>query len=358
MYLRNLYYNVESPVAYTSEKNMWTQIKKDSKNISRSSLKKWLDEQYTYTLHKSYNKPSLYRKTMVHIVDDQWQADLVDMKEFSNVNDGYNYLLTVIDCLSKFAWVEPLMKKTGLETSKSFQKIFESGRIPFKIQSDDGKEFFNHYIKDLFDSKNIKHFSTYSDKKAAIVERFNRTLKSRMYKYFTENETRRWIDIIQQLVTGYNNTFHSVIKMTPIEASKPENTETVWWNIYGAYVTADHGVPKFKIGQTVRISKYKSIFDKGYLPNFTEEYFKIKQVILGTPIVYKLEDLKGEDLNGIFYENELSVYNPTQDTEYKIEKVLGRKTLKGQKYALVKYKGWPDKFNEWIPATNLDTLSK
>ena len=144
--------------------------------------------------------------------------------------------------------------------------------------------------------------------------------------------------------------------MTPIEASEPKNTETVWWNVYGAYVTEEHGVPRFKVGQTVRISKYKSIFNKGYLPSFTEEYFKIKQVIIGNPIVYKLEDSEGEDLNGIFYENELSAYSPSEETEYKIEAVLGRKTLKGKKYVLVKYKGWPDKFNEWLPASQLEKL--
>src|SRR2546425_1082099 len=110
--------------------------------------------------------------------------------------------------------------------------------------------------------------------------------------------------------------------MTPVEASKPGNSETVWWNIYDSHFAAELGLPNFKVGQFVRISKYKSVFAKGYLPNFTEEYFAIKQILIGSPIVYKLEDLKGEDLNGIFYESELSSYNPSADTEYKIEKVL------------------------------------
>jgi len=130
----------------------------------------------------------------------------------------------------------------------------------------------------------------------------------------------------------------------------------VWWNIYGAYITAEYGPPSFKIGQTVRISKYKSIFDKGYLPNFTEEYFKIKQIIFSKPIVYKLEDLQGEEVNGIFYESELSVYNASDEVEYKIEKVLGKKKIKTKNYILVKYKGWPDKFNEWIPQVSASTL--
>jgi hypothetical protein len=197
------------------------------------------------------------------------------------------------------------------------------------------------------------YFSTHAGQKASLVERFNRTLKSRMWKYFTANETRKWINIIQNLVDDYNNTYHRTIKMTPIEASRPENSLTVWHNIYGAYLAEKYGTPAYKVGQTVRISKYKSIFDKGYLPNYTEEFYKIKEVKLGRPTVYMLEDLKGEAVDGLFYDGELSPYNETDETTYKVEKVLGKKTVKGKKFVLVKYKGWPDKFNEWLPAENV-----
>ena len=174
-----------------------------------------------------------------------------------------------------------------------------------------------------------------------------------MWKYFTAHETRRWIDTYDRLVEGYNNTFHRSVKMTPIEASKPENSSLVWYNLYGAYLAAEYGQPKFKVGETVRISKYKTVFDKGYLPNYSEEFFKIKQVKIGKPIVYELEDTKGEELTGIYYEDELSPYDVTEETTHKVAKVLGKKTVKGKKYVLVKYKGWPDKFNEWIPTENL-----
>jgi len=103
-----------------------------------------------------------------------------------------------------------------------------------------------------------------------------------------------------------------IITATSAEASKPENYAAVWNHIYGAYLTAKYETPQYKLGQTVRMTKYKSIFDKGYLPNFTEEFFKIKEVKIGRPIVHKLEDLKGEDLNGIFYEDKLSPYNGTE----------------------------------------------
>ena len=307
-YLRNLYYGINSPTTYTGEINLWRQIKHDKKDkeITREVLKKWLQEQYTYSLHKPYKRPSIYRKTMTFSVDEQWQADLVEMREFSDSNEGYNYLLCVIDCFSKYVWVEPLKTKGGVETGKAFEVIFKKGRVPAKLQFDEGKEFYNKNVESLFKDKNIEYFSTFSDKKASIIERFNRTLKSRMWKYFTANETRKWIDIVQQLVNDYNNSFHNTIKMSPVEASKLDNTTTVWNHMYGAYLSAKYNVPKYKLGQTVRITKYKSIFDKGYLPNFTEEFFKIKEVRIGRPTVYTLEDLKGENLKGIFYEEELS----------------------------------------------------
>src|SRR5688572_25795889 len=100
-----------------------------------------------------------------------------------------------------------------------------------------------------------------------------------MYTYITENETTESIDAFQELVEGSNNSYHSTLKRTPVEASKEENSEVVWWNIYAAYIAAETGLPDYKIGHSVRISKYKSIFDIRYLPNSTEEYLKIKQII-------------------------------------------------------------------------------
>ena len=222
------------------------------KEISRADLMKWLTEQYVYSLHKSYKKSCEYRKTIVLGIDEQWQADLVEMKEFSEHNYGYNYLLCVIDCYSKYAWFEKLKTKTGQETARAFEQIFNKVRTPNKLQFDMGKEFYNEKVK-----RDLEYFSTDSLKKASIVERFNRTLKTEMYKYFTAHETRRWVGIYDKLVENYNNAYHTSTKMTPNEASKMENFPVVWYNIYGAYLSSKYGQPKFKVGQTVRISKYK-----------------------------------------------------------------------------------------------------
>ena len=144
--------------------------------------------------------------------------------------------------------------------------------------------------------------------------------------------------------------------MTSTEARDPEKLEIVWYNTYGDFLLEDFGEPKLKVGNTVRISKYKTVFAKGYLPNYTEELFKIKQIIYTKPIVYKLADLMDEDIDGYFYEEELSYVPNPGEIEYKIEKVLKRKKVKGKEMILVKWKGYPDKFNEWIDAEGARTF--
>ena len=265
------------------------------------------------------------------------------------------WLLNVIDILSRYVWSVPIKNKSGIEVTNAFKIIFKEA-IPEKIQFDEGKEFYNKDLKQLLDKHDIEYFSSKSDKKASVVERFNKTLKTRMWKYFTANETYKWTDILDDLVTGYNNSNHSSIGMKPVDARKPDNEEIVWNNLYGAFILNDFGEPRFKVNQTVRISKYRKTFSKGYTPNFTDEIFKIKKIILTKPFVYKLVDLQDEEILGYFYEDELSLVINPEDIEYKIEKILEYKTIKGKKYALVKYKSYDDKFNEWIPVSAINKL--
>jgi len=352
-YLRYLYFDTDSPVTYSGINSLWRQIKTDKKKIKRKEVVEWLKKQDVYTLHKPGRKNySLYRKVMVNGVDKQWQTDLVDMQEFHTSNKGFRYILTVIDCFSKYAWVIPLKTKTGKECMEAFKVIFKE-RKPHKIQFDEGKEFYNRDVEGLLEKEEIEFFSTKSDKKASIVERFNRTIKTRMYKYFTEEDTKIWIDIVDDLVGDYNTSYHRSIMMSPVEGSKKENEEIVYNNLYGGDIVDTFGVPKFKVGQSVRISKYKGAFKKGYLPNFTKEIFYVTEIIYGNPIVYKLIDWNGELIEGTFYQEELSEYNKT-DSDYEVEEIINKKKIKGKMYALVKWKGYDDSFNEWIPMENIN----
>uniref|UniRef100_A0A1I7XN16 Integrase catalytic domain-containing protein n=1 Tax=Heterorhabditis bacteriophora TaxID=37862 RepID=A0A1I7XN16_HETBA len=315
-------------------------------------VKEFLNQQDVYTLHKPARKNYPSQRVYFNRIDEQWQADLVEMQMYADENDGFRYLLTIIDCFSKYAWVVPIKKKTSSLTQDAFKSIFSQGRKPTKIQTDNGKEFYNKEMQVFFKSLDIHHFSTYSDKKASIVERFNRTLKEKMWKIFTHNGNHKWIDILDDLLQGYNNRYHTSIKMTPEEAN------VVYQNLFPSKDLEDHredqqrSTTKFKVGDTVRITKYKSIFAKGYLPNWSTEQFKISDVHHGKVVMYSLKDLADEEIKGKFYEQELTLFNNISE-EYKVEEVLKHRTRNGKKEMFVKWYGYPDKFNSWIAASDI-----
>jgi hypothetical protein len=195
-------------------------------------------------------------------------------------------------------------------------------------------------------------FSTDSEFKASIVERFNRTLKTKMWKYFTQVGNRKWIDIVDDLVYNYNNSFHRSIKMTPTEASNKKNESIVHKNLYGNETDVKSIKPKFKVGDRVRISKYKKVFDKGYLPNWTTELFTVSKVLNTTPITYKIKDYNDEEIEGSFYEQELVKFDK-QNEDYEVEKILKTRTRNGKKEYLIKWRSYDSTFNSWIPEENL-----
>ena len=176
------------------------------------------------------------------------------------------------------------------------------------LQTDHGSEFIGKKTQALLQENDIKWFETYNTVKAQIVERFNRTLKDRMYKYFTANDTKRWVDVLPDLVYNYNNSYHRSIKMTPVEAT--ENPRKAWDNLYGS--KDEKSKPKFKPGDFVRISKYRGKFKRGYTANYTNEVFVVTDVLETTPFTYKIAEIRNADkIIGTFYEEELSLFKPT-----------------------------------------------
>ena len=142
-------------------------------------------------------------------IDDQWQADLCDMTSKAEYNDGYTFILTCIDCFSKYAWAIPIMSKHADEILRALKLIIKtSGRKPKRLQTDKGKEFLNSKVQSFLREHGIQLFTTESEKKASIVECFNRTMKGRTYKYFRANNTYRYIDVLQSLVDGYSTSKH------------------------------------------------------------------------------------------------------------------------------------------------------
>ena len=210
-------------------------------------------------MHKPKRKNYLRRKIIVNHIDEIFAADLVEMQKFNKINKGYRCLLICIDIFSKYAFVMPLKDKKGITIKNSLQKIFNK-RKPKFLWTDNGKEFYNNQVNDLLEKNNIKLYSTNnSEIKSSVIEKFNRTFKNMMYKKFTENNNTIFYSIIDKLVNEYNKKYHRTMKMTPVEASKKINENKIK-KIYNFEKT--NKIAKFKIGDHVRISLNKNIFEK------------------------------------------------------------------------------------------------
>jgi hypothetical protein len=231
--LRSIYYNTKNPAGFSSVEPLYREAKNINNKITKNFVKEWLSGEFTHTLHKPVRKRFKRNPIIVRGIDDQWEADLVDLQEFSNQNSKFRYILTVIDIFSKYAWVQPLLNKTSGSIINAFKSIFKNGRKPKFLRTDQGTEFKNQYFKSFMIRENIVHFtSNNKDIKCAVVERFNRTLKSRMFKYFTSKGTRKYLDILNDLVSAYNNSYHRSIKMHPTDVNQG-NSQQVFYNLYG-----------------------------------------------------------------------------------------------------------------------------
>ena len=318
-------WDIAAYTAIKGKKTLGLGVENDNKILSKE-------------LHKPKRKNYLRRKIIVNHIDEIFAADLVEMHKFSKINKGYRYLLTCIDIFSKYAFVIPLKDKKGITIKNALQKIFNK-RKPKFLWTDNGKEFYNNQVNDLLEKNNIKLYSTNnSEIKSSVIERFNRTLKNIMYKKFTENNNTIFYNIIDKLVNEYNNKYHRTIKMTPVEASKKINENKIK-QIYNFEKT--NKIAKFKIGDHVRISLNKNIFEKSYETNWTEEIFVIYDIKYSNVPYYYLKDLNDEKLDGTFYEQELQKTNLTL---YVIEKIIKTKNDK----LFVKWRGYNNSFNSWI----------
>ena len=282
--LKDLYYDPKSSVSFSTPEKVYNEAVKLNNEIKFSDVKNWFKKQLTYTLHKQKRNIFKRNRIIVNHKNEQWEADLVDLQEFKRQNNGIAYLLTVIDVFSKYAYVEPIKSKTGIELKTKLAKIFKH-ECPFNIRTDKGKEFLNKNVSKLLNEYNINHFySKNKDVKCAVIERFNRTLKNKMFKYFTSIGKRKYIDVLQSLVQSYNNGYHSSIKMAPSKV-KPQNENEVFFNLYGKSsereLLRNKNKPKYKVNDLVRIKYERKDFDKGYFPNWTDEIYKIYSISHG-----------------------------------------------------------------------------
>jgi hypothetical protein len=315
----------------------------------------------TYTKYRIARRNFKRNPIIASEIDEQWQGDLAEMENISVHNDGIKYLLVLIDIVSKFVWVEPLKSKSGPSVKLAFERIWDkTSRRPKKLQTDDGKEFLYKGVQDMLRKMNIVFFTVKSDKKAAVAERVIRTLKDKIHRYLHEKHRKKYIDVLQELVASYNKTYHKSIKMAPIDVN--EHTEgEVLHNLYGhLWETVGRDVPKFRVGELVRISDIKGPFKKGYLGSWSEEIFRIRDIKRHAEprLVYMIEDFARTPLEGVFYEEELQSVDANLQGYWKIEKYVKIVPLRnGKKKYLVKWQGYPDTLNSWVHQDDMIPLN-
>jgi hypothetical protein len=361
--LRQIYYSPSHPAGFGRLETLYQHINstrhRKNRRVSRAQIRKWLQGQPAYTLHKPVRYQYTRRRTLVSGIDSQWQADIVDLSNLAKYNNRYRYLLVVIDIFSKYLWVRALKTKSADDVTTAMRSILQEDRQPDKLQTDAGKEFQNRQFQDLLKRHHIAFFTTDSETKSAVVERVNRTLKERMWRYFTANNTYRYRDILQDLVRGYNYRKHRSIGMAPKDVTSVTEGE-VKSRLYGkgqdsSVVPSSRRSATFRYekGDSVRISRARMQFRKGYLPGWSEEIFTIKSRALHDVPTYKIADYHGEELSGSFYEPELQLVESPET--YKVEKVLRRRrTADGSTEYYVKWLGYPEQFNSWVG--NLEKL--
>ena len=270
--LGSVYYDPKHAAGFGSV----AKLVKASKH-KRKDVEEWLAGQNTYTLHKTVRKMfprNLYTLTNI----DVWEMDLADLSSLSKYNDNYKYLLNVIDIFSRYAWHVPLKDKTCTSITTALKSLFQK-RKSVTIQSDKCTEFVNSTVRQYLKRQGVSLHTTHNpDIKGSIIARFNRTLKIRMYKYFTKNNTYHYLNVINNLLTGYNNTVHSTIVTAPSKVN-PSNIYFVWQKMNSLRAKIPGGRAKFKVGDLVRITKEEVKFAKWYEKTFSIEIFRLFKVM-------------------------------------------------------------------------------
>lgn len=377
-HMKKIYYDLTRTSAYSSTQNLIREAR--GFGISAREVEHWLMAQEIYGRYKPARKKfplNFYNIKGLHSV---YEADLNDMRKLVDFNDGFNYFLTIICCLSRFVWVYPLKTKTGDEMASVFDRHFsETGQTCRLLQTDKGREFVAKSVQKIMKKYRIKYRTIDNAGKAAVAERVNRTLKTPLWKHMEHVNSWRWLEPLKQITHNYNHTVHRTTGMRPADVTE-RDVFRIWSTIYLRHTAPEflqnerrrpaHRTPrdgrrpvsrrfKFNIGDFVRVSYTKDFTQKGYTAGFSREVYKVVGETRFSPFhMYTLADLNGEVLTGNFYGQELlRVSAPTTSTVYRIESVLQRRHRRGHPPEIrVRWQGYSKDFDSWITATEAQTI--
>jgi len=379
-YLESVYYDPSKPGSFGGPKALYKAVKSEGKRvISMGKIKRWLKSQEVYTMHRRTVRKFKRNKVYVEKMDQMWDVDLMDMNQYAKQNDGTKFVLLAIDILSRFAWAVPLLNKKAPTVQEGFDKLLEKSqpRQPVKIRSDHGGEFVNARMKKWFKTRRILHSVTTNEVKANYVERLIKTIKRRIIKMFQHRNSFKYVDELDDIMDGYNNTYHSSIKRRPASVNS-DNEDIVYYDLYVVPLMREpvkkrskvsekktnkkkkstkKSAFRFKIGDEVRISYLRRLFDREYDQTWTGEVFTVADRYIrdGIP-VYSLKDYGKDPVTGTFYEPELQAVTLDADQPFKIEKVIRTRGKGRNKEIFVKWLNWPNKYNSWVKERDVKDL--
>ena len=302
--------------------------------------------------HREYKRPKVFNPYYIYKKRELIQADLIDIQKIKNENDSYSYLLLLIDVFTRKVWVYHVKRKSAKEMKKIIEKWLRSLRQkPKVLETDAGREFNNTQVKNLLSANNIQYKIAVGTCKASFAERANKTIQILIYKYLTQNETLRYIDVLDNLVKSYNRRGHRSLRyLTPIEAERADNQALVRGIQILRFRKIKRKKPTLKPGDIVRIktdSKQISSSRRAYAEQYHGEYYMVMRINkkLNIPLYFVKSLTTGSMVKGSFYSNELS---RVRGDVFKIEKILKRKGRGRNRKVLVRWKYFGPRWDEWI----------
>lgn len=345
--LKNLWSDPSSKFAFSGVSKI-KQIYGSSKKVKE--IENELSENRTYTRHKEAKKIKNFNPFFVYDINDMWQIDLMYLPDLSKYNEGYKYLLCLIEVFTRKLYIKILKDKTCKIVTNAFIEIQEKiNNFPKKVVCDMGGEFKCSLFINYCEKNNINLIFTTNDTKASHVERAQRSFQAILYRILEENQTKNYINHLDEVLSIYNNRENRITGFSPNEAMKKENFSNVRRNLEKYYSSrlSLRKKPKYKIGDVVRVLEKRKNFSKGYHPYFSEEVFRIQKVLTNLPqpryILKNIND--SETIIGSFYERELT---KATHEEYKIEKIIKTRKKGGVKQFYVKWLGYSNEHNSWV----------
>lgn len=353
-YLQNVYFDSKSPVAFSGINKTWNFIRKDNK-VTKKQLVKWLLSQDSFTsfrpLKKNFKRPRVVSPYKNYL----WMTDTAYMINFKENNDGYSFFVVFIDTFTRHLIAYPLKTLRASEMIAAMTKAFQDQKCQI-MYSDAGTEYTAKLVKAFLKKEKVSQYFSRSDTKSSMAERVIKTIKGKLLKYMDKKNSFKWIDVLQDFVSAYNNSFHTSIKMTPNEAQVSTQYK-VWTNQYQTKPKRQTKIHKprkalafkFQPGDSVKISAFQYPFQREYDQHFTSEVFIVTDKRKkGDISLYKIKDMNNSGIIGEFQDQELTKVIVPKDKVYKINKVIKKRRRNKKTEYFVSWQGWPKQFNSWV----------